>query len=174
MESLRFNRLLKKAKYDQKTFDELYGFYYPRIVRRLQVKFGHAMAEDCAQEFFLAVIDTSKNFGFVNSPTSWVYKCCENIAKRKISTESKYMLCGESIASGPTDGAPLANLENSDEVQKLLGAFDGDVQKIIYLVYWEGYNLKEVSEILHISYAAVRQKYARAMKKLKKLSQNGG
>lgn len=174
LEVKRFNKLLRQAKYNEKAFDELYSFYYSRIIKHLQVRYGRPLSEDVAQEFFINLITQDKDYNYVNSPTSWVYACCENIAKRKIVYDSRYSLCGDDIDGGIKSVNLLKQIDSSDEVERLLSIFDDETKQIIYLVYWEGYNLKEVSEILGKSYTAVRKRYSRAMKKMKKLSHSEG
>ena len=53
------------------------------------------------------------------------------------------------------------------DILEMLKCLDEDSQKIIKLFYFSGYSLLEVSDLLHIKYAAVRKKHSRAIKKLK-------
>lgn len=171
LEIKHFNILLKRAKYSEKAFDELYTFYYSRIVRHLEISYGRALSEDVAQEFFMNLIVEDKDYDYVYSPTSWVYRCCENIAKRKITYDSRYALYGDFTEKEAASSVLLKQIEGSESVEKLLANFDDEAKRIIYLVYWEGYNFRETAEILSINYATIRKKHSRLIKKLKKASQ---
>lgn len=52
MEEIRFNKILNRAKTDVKAFDELYSFYYKRIVHDISLYAGRDIACDVAQIFF--------------------------------------------------------------------------------------------------------------------------
>ena len=161
MEARKFNRLLRSIAKDVNAFDELYRFYGRRIVFRLSRIYGRELAEDVSHDFFLKLITENKNYGYIEKPTSWIYTCCENLAKTKIKLNSKYALLNEEAACNNFE---FENLE----IKTVLDNFDDVTRRIIELFYWDGYNLEEISEILHIKYATVRKKHSRAKAKLKK------
>ncbi|MDE6285347.1 MAG: sigma-70 family RNA polymerase sigma factor [Bacilli bacterium] len=165
MEARKFNRLLKSIAKDENAFDELYQFYGRRIVFHLSGIYGRELAEDVSHDFFLKLITENKNYGYIEKPTSWVYTCCENLAKTKIRLDSKYALLNEEVACKYVEFENLENLE----VKTVLDNFDDVTRRIVELFYWDGYNLEEISEILHIKYATVRKKHSRAKAKLKKI-----
>ena len=167
MDKLTFNRLLKKAKYNTVAFEKLFVFYYKRIVFHLTCSFGKTVAEDAAQEFFLNIIKKDYQTEITN-PTAWVYACAENIAKRMISKEC------DSVCLDTIDHTIITNNLSILSKEELFGDLYEELNKlsneeihIIYLIYWEGYNLKEIAEILGITYSSARQKHSRAIKKLK-------
>lgn len=77
----KFNLILKQCERDNKAFETLFDFYYPRIKLHIHKKFPDACADDVAQEFFLQLMK-SHGFKYVQNPTAWVFACCDNIAKR--------------------------------------------------------------------------------------------
>ena len=161
MEARKFNRLLRSIAKDVNAFNELYQFYGRRIVARLSSVYGQELAKDVSHDFFLKLITENKNYGYIERPTSWVYTCCENLAKTKIRLDSKYALLNEETA--------CKDIELEDlEIKTVLDNFDDVTRRIIELLYWDGYNLEEISEILHMKYATVRKKHSRAKAKLKK------
>lgn len=162
METRKFNRLLKLIAIDEQSFIELYQYYGRRIVFYLTGKYGRELAEDVSHDFFLKLISDEKDYGYIEKPTSWVYKCCDNIAKTKIRLDSKYELLNEEAA--------CIDIEfDNAEIQAALEKFDDISRQILELFYWYGYNLEEISDMLHIKYATVRKKHSRAKAKLKKL-----
>ena len=163
MTAREFNAFLKKMHSDSHAIEDIYIFYYPRIVKRISEKYGYILAEDVAQEFFLKLIQSCDKQAYVEYPTSWVYTCAENIAKRKIHCDSKYTyLLQETVAAKKDD---IFNKLFAEDILKYLNKTE---QQIVYLYYWEGYNQTEISNILKLTHSNVRQIHSRAIKKLKK------
>lgn len=167
MTAKEFNGYLGKIKYDKESLEKLYDFYYPRIIFRLKFKYKDADAEDIAQEFFLNLM-ACDGFGYVNSPTSWVYACCENLVRKKYG-KSKESPCDFTLMESVTDDRSPEGIFENVEAKRVLENIDDEVtKKIIVMYYWEGYNLREISEILGIKQSTVKQKHNRTIKKLKK------
>lgn len=163
MEAAEFNRLLKRINKDGAAIEKLYRAYYSAIINKLSFTYGKEVAEESAQEFFLKLFEIAKTQQRVNSPTSWVYTCCENIAKRKICNESRFGRLDEN-----NEKAALSEQERYGDLYEELQKLDDESRSIIEKVYWEGYSQKEVADILGIKYSTVRQKHSRAVKRLKK------
>ena len=161
METRRFNQLLKSISVSEKSFDELYDFYARRIVFRLSGIYGRDFAEDVMQEFFFNLITGKKDYGYIKSPTSWVYKCAENIAKSKLRSKIP-------VEQLTDEKEYRRQYFDKPDIKEKLDVLDDVSRKIIELYYWDGYNLQEISELLQITYSAVRKKHSRAKAKLKK------
>ena len=165
MNPVEFNYHLRNIKESDESIEKLYDFYYSRIIHHFENLYGYELSRDIAQEFFIKLITVSEKQGFVSYPTAWVYACCENIAKRKISCESKYV---------------LSDVDSFDAKCEIEEVWTGDIlyairqlddvsQRILKLFYWEGYNQVEISRIIGINPATIRKKHSRAIKKIKKL-----
>lgn len=174
MEEKKFNKLLKNAKTDEKAFNELYSYYYKRIVYEITSYAGVDLAYDVAQIFFLNIIQREKPFNFVHYPTAWVYTCCRNIAKKIMVNNEKYILIDDNIEAESVIGHDnlTIDLEWIDTVQPLVSDFDEETRKMLYLLYVKGYSLKEIAIITNIKYAAVRKRHSRVMKHLKEKFEN--
>lgn len=168
MEVLVFNHHLKNLKKSSYSLEKLYEFYYCRIIQHLKSRYGYELAKDVAQEFFINLLNVSEKQHFVTNPTAWVYACCENIAKRKVHYESRYVLTDENLSSSDFK----IEEELYGDLYVVIKALDDESQKIIKLFYWEGYNLKEISHIMGIKPATIRQKHSRVIKKMKKMLNN--
>lgn len=164
METKEFNQLLNAIRYDTRAVEKLYSFYYKRIVFFLSKTYGLQLAEDVAQEFFISLFDKSQNQEYIKSPTAWVYTCCQNIAKRKISFDSRYASLTENKDNATQ---PVIGEEQYGDLYGIIKQLDDISQKIIAMYYWQGYNLLEIADILDIKPATVRKKHTRVLKKLK-------
>jgi len=165
LDEREFNRLLKLSDQSKSALEKLYSFYFTKIVYYLGRTYGKTLAEDVAQEFFLTLKDVADKQEYISSPTTWVYRCCENIAKRKISYESRYMSLTNEIVDNDKFSKELIYGDLYDEINKL-NKLDQD---IIELFYWEGFNLREIAEKLQVKPALVRKRHVRIIKKLKKI-----
>ncbi len=161
MTEKEFNKLIKKVAVDKNALIKIYDFYYRRITYFLSRTYSREFSEDCAQEFFLSLLKKPVS-DYVKNPTAWVYRCCLNIAKDKIVKENKYT---ELKSDEKVDFE--SSIENFGDLYDKLKMLDKEEFEIVRLVYWDGYNLKEVAEILGVSHASVRKRYSRIIKKLK-------
>lgn len=172
MDVIKFNYLLNKSLIDKEAFSYLYKYYYPRIILHVKRTYPKADAEETAQEFFLNLLKR-KSVKFVRHPVSWIYASCRNIIIKnhfdkgdEIPVEND-CFDGSFISALQTPDS-LSDLENKCTVQKLFEEIDDEItKKIIYLYYWEAYNLREIAEILKMKESTVRQKHRRAIKKIK-------
>ncbi len=165
MDKKKFNSLIKKISFDESAFEDIYKFYFPRIQLFIGRKYNdYRLGEDIAQEFFMKLgsLNIDKK---IENPIAWVYKVCDNLAKDKLKKEI--------LASEIIDNLCCESLEGNyifhNELNEYLSQLNEKTKKIIYLVYWEGYKLKEISQIMNINYVTVRQLHSRGLKKLKKL-----
>lgn len=165
MEAQKFNRLIKNID-KVKAFDVLYDYFYRKIVFHLKYGYGESFAQEVAQDFFMQLINKDKNdLPYIEYPTSWVYKCCENLAKRKIVKE---------FSTSELSAELLLKYEQQYEIEIYgdlydnIKALDEDSQKIIRMHYWEGYNFEEISNIMDMRSGTIRQKHNRALKKIGK------
>lgn len=173
MEEKKFNKLLNKAKTDEKAFSELYSCYYKRIVHEITSYVGADLAYDVAQIFFLNIIQREKPFKYIHYPTAWVYTCCRNIAKKIMLNNEKY------ISDDNIDAEILVASDNFtidsgwiDAVYPFISDFDEEIQKMLYLSYVKGYSLKEIAIITNMKYATVRKRHSRVLKHLKEKFEN--
>ena len=163
MEAKEFNHLLQKTHIDEKSFNKLYNFYYNRIVRHLLGRFGKEIAEDAAHTFFINLLKSDKKYEFIRKPTTWVYTCCDNLAKTMVSKKKK-----ETPLLLDVESKPLHLIdENLADIGIAVEKLDDVSKQIIYLYYWEGYSLEEISEILNISYTAIRKRHSQIKVKIK-------
>ncbi len=168
MEANKFNRLLRNIK-DERSFGALYDFYYKRIVYHLKNRFGKEAAEDAAQKFFIKLLTDDKTYMYIERPTTWVYRCCENLAIDTAEQNNKTLSLDDSIEC-PQTTVEMEYFGVSDGAfDKAIKGLDETSRKLIYLHYWEGYSLRETAEILGLGHAAVRKRHGRIKAKLRNL-----
>lgn len=165
MNPRKFNQLLQNIKYDKRVIEEIYHEYFPQIVIHLKRRFGNRIsAEDIAQDVFVNLMTTDR-FPKVEHPTSWINKLADHKAIDKLRTQHIDIELTENIS----DTFYIDNVILKEDIKKALKKLDKESQIIIYLHHWEGYDYKEISQMLHISCNNVRVKVSRAYSVLKKL-----
>lgn len=166
MEAREFNKLLKRIKTDQSAFDRLYEYYFAKIVfhvkRRFYPSIDESLACDIANTFFLKLLRLEVE-GEIEYPASWVYRCCDNLAKTELKKNPPY----EDL-SAVEIYTHIEETPDNGELTEFLRALEPDDRKLIYLHYWEGYSLKEIASALHSTEAAIRQRHHRLKGRLKK------
>ncbi len=164
MDAKEFNRLLKSIGKNPKAMDSLFVFYFKRIVFYLQKKYGLAVAEDAAQTFFKSLLEIASKQPYIQYPTTWVYTCSENIAKRIIEKDSRTII-PEVIHNTIAVSKEEMFGDLYDEIEKL----DPLDQDIIIKHCWEGYTFEEIAMMHKCKSGMIRQRYNRATKKLNKI-----
>lgn len=179
MDVIEFNILLNRALTDKEAFSTLYKYYYPRIILHIKRLYPKADAEGTAQEFFVNLLKR-KSMSFVKNPASWIYASCRNIIIRNYSrSEKEIAVAPDSFEAPFPDTLQQLNveqlLENADVVERIFASIgDETTKKIIYLYHWEGYNLREIAKLLNIKTSTVKQKYRRAIIKIRQSGVSDG
>ena len=93
-----FNRLIKTYRYDKKSVNRIYAFYYPRIVWHLNRSYDIDVAEAAAKELFLQLFLVEIKY-YIHKPTVWMMAEAERLAAKKgkkkektVKPEAVYML----------------------------------------------------------------------------------
>ena len=160
MEEKRFNRLLERYKYSHEAVKELYEYYYPIIVRYINRQFrGEVAGQDVAQQFFLKLFQM-KSYK-IRTPNAWVRTVTKNIAIDILRKNGKQYRVKELLVLPDYTGPP-------DNVADILKVLSESEQQIMYLRYWEKYNLKEIAELIKMKYSSVKYIHRAAKKKLRK------
>ncbi len=119
-------------------------------------------AEDISQEAFMRLYLSDKTFASDKDVKAWLMRVAINLSKdllRSHRLKPKAEL---------TEDIPCENekeLMLLDSVKKLNPKYSS----VIHLFYYEGYSVKEISEICRISESAVTTRLSRARAQLKKL-----
>jgi RNA polymerase sigma-70 factor (ECF subfamily) len=156
-----FNQLLKKIRKNRDALTKIYNYFYPLIVIHINRSFrGKLDGNDIAQQFFLKLLDMEIK-EYINHPASWVYRISEYIAigflrkqNRRKTAETQAAIRDEIYAPDET-----YTIENTKEI---LDCLDEKHRKIMYLHYWEGYTLIEISNDMNINYSTLKSMHTRA------------
>lgn len=175
MEKFRFNKLIQNIKFNKKDFEELYVYYFPRIKVFIGRRYkDESFGEDIAQEFFLK-INRLVITKWIDYPTTWVMKVCDNLVKTFIRKVPDSVPLNEEIcASIANDNyIHLKNGGISEENIAALKHLDKLTLEIFVMHYYEGYKFIEIAKILGMEYDTVKRRHSRGLNKLKKFLSSG-
>lgn len=150
--------------------DELvrYVKLYHKTVFRLAYSYvkNCADAEDICQDAFVKLMEYPRGFPSDEDCKRWLMRVVSNLSKNTLKS------CRFSRTEELNEDIPLENAADG-ELLALVKSLPIKYGKVIHLFYYEGYSVKEISEILRISQTAVTSRLARGRQKLKLLLEEG-
>lgn len=152
------------------TDSELIGYVkqYHKTVYRLAYSYVRncADAEDICQDAFVRLMEFSGEFASDEDCKRWLIRVTVNLSKNLLKS------CRFSRTEELSEDIPLETAEDG-ELLALVKSLPTKYGEVIHLFYYEGYSVKEISQILRISQTAVTSRLSRGRNKLKLLLMEG-
>lgn len=145
---------------DAETFTD-YVRKYRNTVFRVAYSYSGSLqdSEDITQEAFLKLDKSEERFTADENVKAWLIRVSANEAKNFIRRNA--LRRKEPISE---------NIPEEDyELSEIMKGLKRDYRVVIYLHYYEGYSVKELSKILKISESNVKVRLKRGRDKLKEL-----
>lgn len=118
-------------------------------------------ADDIIQETFLQAYLSIKKFKGKSSFYTWIYRIMMNIIYKR-NRKKKPLVKNINITSQNDE-------ELKEKIRDTLKKLHPKLNEIITLFYFEGYSIKEISQILNIKEGTVKSRLFKGKKILKKL-----
>lgn len=127
-------------------------------------------AEDLLQQSFVDVFTKMDTFRYESSIGAWIKRivvnnCINFLKKRRLNLESLDDRFHHMPEDGPVDELKL----NVDTINHAMTELPDGYRVVFSLYMFEGYDHKEIGEILNITEATSKSQFSRAKKKLKEL-----
>lgn len=124
-----------------------------------------SLAEDIVQEVFLRFLKRKPRFKNSEHEKAWFIRVTVNCCKSMVSSAwMKYIR--------PLEDAEQAAVtfqhEDKEELYELLAKLPAKYRIVLYLRYYEEYQVKEIAKLLHITPNLVSARLSRAKKIMKK------
>lgn len=141
---------------------------YHTTVYRLAYSYvrNRADAEDICQDAFVKLIEFTGDFSSEEDCKRWLIRVVINLSKNLLKS------CRFTRTEELSEDIPLENAADG-ELLALVKALPIKYGEVIHLFYYEGYSVKEISEILRISQTAVTSRLSRGRNKLRILLEEG-
>ncbi len=117
-----------------------------------------ADSEDIVQEVFIKLINTQKQFIDKEHEKAWLIRVTINMSR---NLRKKLARCDV------TEDIPKTEKESHDSILEAVTELPEKYSTVIHLYYYEGYSIKEISQILHIPSATVGTRLKRGRSVLK-------
>ncbi len=167
---------------DMNAFSRLVAQYQDRVLNtcwRVSGRFEDA--EDLAQETFLKALESIGTFRRQSGFYTWLFRIAVNVSishrRRKGRMPRLSLCCGDGqgeLAESLTDGdkapdpsARLSNLERQRLVQNALDSLDDDHRAILVLRDIEGFDYRQIAQILEAPEGTVKSRLHRARMELR-------
>lgn len=165
-EAQKFNRLLKKIKYDNDAREEFFFLYYNKLRSHIFHKYGSFPDwEDIVHDVINKLIETDwSQYQFVENPISWLYTVADNHAKDLFKKFNR-------ISEFNEDKFSEFNIDKIDMREDLRDAMKHlkvEHQYILFAQFWQGKKLYTIAAEMGKSYVSVRVNSSRARRLLKK------
>ena len=149
---------------------ELYEWYCDMVYRNCYLYLKNTQdAYDATQETFLRLIQYHKKFHCSEHAKAWLLVTSSNYCKDvlKSSWRKKKVDCEEVIMEHYLHTQQPSNQEQLDEVLAALIELPERYRIILYLHYYEGYQMKEIAKLLHKNASTIRSRFSKAKRLLR-------
>ena len=160
----QWNELVRKAVYekDSDAFTEVMESCRQDM---LKVAMSYSLSDaDCADVLQETIIACWEHLDQVRQPAyfkTWMIRILINKAKDQLRRSERYVYTDQIPESGREDLSDM-------EFRELLGLLDEKYRTVIILYYAEGFNTREIAEILGISVPAVKIRLRRARQQFRR------
>lgn len=154
-----------REKASMAEFRELYDRQINRVYRLALLLLGSvADAEDVAQTVFLKIWEKNPNFRDVDHETAWVLTTTRNQCRDL--QKSFYRKHRTAIEDAPEKSVSLVS-DVDNEIWQALQSLPEKYRIVLYLYYYEGYPVKELSVLLGRRESTLQTQLATGRKLLK-------
>ena len=169
-------------------FEEIYEEFQPKILNYLARLMGPNEAEDMAQVVFAKVSRGLASFKGQSKLSTWIYRIATNTAIDKLrSPAHRQASVQDSLedSAGVENNAPrirqtvtptdqkVIRKEMSDCVREYVDRLPSDHRAVLILSELEGFNNKEIADILQLTLDNVKVRLHRARARLKEELDDG-
>ncbi len=150
-----------------------YESYYNMVWKICLTQLGNEHdAYDAVQETFMRFIKCAKKLCGEEHKKAWLIRTAVNYCRDVMKSSWKKK---RADMEGVCLGAVIADGSLGDESREVINALMELPDKyriILYLYYYEGYTLKEISHILKVNDSTLRSRFAAAKKMMKEYLEN--
>lgn len=139
---------------------------YSDMVYRIAISYGNQIqfAEDIVQEVFLRLLKKRPHFKSSQHEKAWFIRVTVNCCKSMLS--SAWMKRTQPLED-TEQAAFMFQYEDNNDLYGIMAKLPAKYRTVLYLRYYEEYQVKEIAKILHITPNLVSARLSRAKKIMK-------
>lgn len=149
---------------------EIYKLYNKAMFNTaLRITGNESEAEDVLQEAFVSAFQHLSNYRGDASFGAWLKRIVINKSLNHVQKVKKDLMLAEDIREEVQEYEPEVTepTYSVDQVKRAMNALPSGFRTVLSLYLFEGYDHKEISEILGITESTSKSQYKRAKDKLK-------
>jgi RNA polymerase sigma-70 factor (ECF subfamily) len=147
---------------------EKYGEYIYNMV--YYTVLNEEDAKDLTQEIFYKIWKGLDNFKSKSSIKTWIYRITQNHLKNFLRMRKvKKIISLDFLFEEKKMDFESKDYNKLDKIEQYLSVLPEDERRILVLFYIDGFNIKEISDILSMKEGTIKSKLHRAREKLRKL-----
>lgn len=140
----------------------------------VRITASHEDAEDVLQEAFINAFRNLSSYREEASFGSWlkrivINKAISHLRKSRAAAEEGLVMTNETEAAISAEDEPGQTELSVERVKAAVNELPAGFRSVLTLYLFEGYDHKEISEILNISESTSKTQYKRAKEKLKSI-----
>jgi len=141
----------------------LFERYANEIFAYLQRMAGdREMAQDLAQDTFLAAYRARNQIAHLDNPRAWLYRIATNLALNALKRRRRFAWLPWHSEERPDHGNLAEEVGRQTLIETALAALPPDYRASLLLYAHHGFRISEVAEALNISEGAARMRLHRA------------
>ena len=156
---------------DRQDFIDLAGRYKDTIFRIALNMLGSPVdADDIVQDTLIKLLERKEPFESDEHARYWLIRVAVNLSKNVLRAPWRRH---DSLETA--ENVMVFDTPEQGELYEDVMALPGKYRTVLYLYYYEGYSVKEISEILNIQTSNVTSRLSRASQKLRfQITENNG
>lgn len=172
-----FNLWKRFKNGDKNALDVIFKRYYAALYNygNKLIK-NPTLTEDCLQDFFLYIYEHRQNLKDLTSIKPYLFKAFRNRLLKYLKSNTNLIALEELDTIGLPIEFSIEEImikqENSQlqraQISNLLNQLTNRQKELVYLKYYNNLNIKDIAEIIGISYQGVVNGLSKTIKKLKK------
>ncbi len=160
-------------KGDERALANIFHTNYPLLHNYgLKISGNENLVEDCLQDFFLYLYEKREQLGEVNYIRAYLFKSFRRRLWRQMKQQNKFVkdVEADGIVISPEEIIIHHDDKNyrSEMLAEMINRLPERQREVIYLRYYNGLSIDEISEVLSITYRGVVNTLYKAFKKLRK------
>ncbi|MFW5719687.1 MAG: RNA polymerase sigma factor [Candidatus Dojkabacteria bacterium] len=171
-------QLLSRAQENSKDFGELYEYFVSHVYRyAFSLTGNQGESEDITSNTFIKFYSVYSRFEWKGiSLRHWLFRTARNLAYRRkpiiIPLQEQSVHIADETEISFVD--EIINKEFVQQVKEVILTLKPEDQEVINLRIWEGMEFHDIADILSEKPATVRQRFYRAIEKIRKILKTQG
>lgn len=154
------------ARRDEAALERLLERHWGGAYRvALRIGGDPGLAEDAAQEAFIALVEAAQGFEPGRSFRPWFLRIARNAALNAVRARGR-RAHHEQAALKPPGNVELARLDQRDAVERVLACLGETYRRTVQLHFLDGFTQREVAELLETSEGTIASRIHRALRQL--------